>query len=69
MKLKVLGEGSFGKVLKCRHLLDNNMYAVKIIENSLKSSSFERNLCLNEVHALASLSFSDASHIVRYYSA
>ena len=56
-------------MLKCKHLLDNNLYAVKIIENSLHNSTLEKNICLNEVHALASLSLSDANHIVRYYSA
>ncbi|XP_046884838.1 interferon-induced, double-stranded RNA-activated protein kinase-like isoform X1 [Hypomesus transpacificus] len=55
--VSVLGAGGFGCVVKAKHKLDGNIYAVKILANTIKAS--------REVKALATFRH---PNIVRYYS-
>lgn len=64
-EISILGEGSFGKVTKCKNRLDGMHYAVKQTSNFIKGQKDEEYV-LREVHALATLA--DNPFIVRYYS-
>ncbi|XP_067092133.1 protein kinase containing Z-DNA binding domains isoform X2 [Osmerus mordax] len=55
--VSVLGAGGFGCVVKAKHKLDGKIYAVKILENTIKAS--------REVKALAMLKH---PNIVSYYT-
>jgi len=65
-EISILGEGSFGKVTKCKNRFDGMYYAVKQTSRLIKGEKHEANV-LREVHALATLV--DNPYIVRYYSA
>ncbi|XP_062320370.1 interferon-induced, double-stranded RNA-activated protein kinase-like [Osmerus eperlanus] len=55
--VSMLGAGGFGCVVKAKHKLDGEIYAVKILENTIKAS--------REIKALAMFSH---PNIVRYYT-
>jgi hypothetical protein len=61
----VLGDGSFGRVTKCRNRFDGMTYAVKISKKQIRGKKDLDNT-LKEVHALATLV--DNPHIVRYFA-
>ena len=62
----MIGKGSFGKVYRCRHKLDQNEYAVK--ETLKKFVGRHRVYGLNEIQALASLTaIEENTNVVRYY--
>jgi len=64
--IEVIGKGSFGKVYRCRHKLDQNEYAVK--ETLKKFVGRHRVYGLNEIQALASLTaIEENTNVVRYY--
>eukprot|EP00891_Asterochloris_glomerata_P003027 jgi/Astpho2/3027/e_gw1.00051.273.1_t len=62
-EMEVLGEGAFGKALKCRRRRDNQMFVVKIMHES-KMSEKAREEAKNEVKVLNSLNH---PNIVKYY--
>ena len=61
---KVLGEGSYGKVLQARHKLSGGLYAIKHIRCENKFSTKEWSLIMNEVLIMKSLTH---PNIVRLY--
>jgi len=65
--LGCIGTGHYGKVYKCRNKLDGVNYAVKITNDSIKSTQIK--FALNEVVALASVGvLKDNNYIVRYHN-
>lgn len=56
-KQKLLGEGSFGKVYHCVHILDQKDYAIKCIENANEKD-------IKEIQILSDFHH---PHIVRYF--
>jgi len=65
-KIGVIGNGSFGKVYRCRNKLDKNEYAVK--ETFRKFVGRHKVYGLNEIQALASLTaIEENTNVVRYY--
>lgn len=69
--LSVLGNGSFGTVLKCISRLDGCLYAIKRTRRSIRGS-LEKYKFLKEVHALSALCNQPEKgtfHIVRYHQA
>lgn len=65
-KIGVIGNGSFGKVYRCRNRLDKNEYAVK--ETFRKFVGRHKVYGLNEIQALASLTaIEENTNVVRYY--
>jgi serine/threonine protein kinase len=70
----LLGEGSFGRVYRCRHRLDGALYAVKVSKQPLRrAKQFAggggrvEKAALREAWALAALPSS--KHVLRYYAA
>lgn len=61
-QFKILGSGSFGKVLKARHIIENKFYALKCISCGTKYELSQRTRL--EVQALPRL---DHPNIVKYY--
>lgn len=64
--IQYLGHGSFGKVFKARHKLDNNEYAVKCVfwpSVSANDAEKECERVRSEVKTLAKL---DNSHLIKY---
>ena len=62
-KLGTLGKGGFGIVQKARHLLDGNIYAIKMIKLS-KNDDEENKRILREIKYLSGL---NNQYIVRYF--
>ncbi|KAL0488952.1 Wee1-like protein kinase [Acrasis kona] len=65
-EISVIGDGSFGKVTKCKHRFDGMFYAVKRTKKQIKGPKDLHNI-MKEVHALAALV--DNPYIVRYFAA
>jgi len=65
-EVKFLGEGTFGTVYQCRHIVDGWDYAVKISKKPLRGVK-DLDGRLQEVFALAALP--GHSNLVRYHSA
>ena len=65
----MVGEGSFGRVFRCRHRLDGTQYAVKVSKQPLKRQKADssRQAVIREVLALAALR--STAHLVRYHTA
>ena len=66
--LMLLGEGGFGKVFKVRSKLNNNIYAMKIVDLEKvrkEKGEHSRILARNEVEFLPNLS---NRHIIKYYN-
>eukprot|EP00930_Biecheleria_cincta_P047815 TRINITY_DN33216_c0_g1_i1.p1 TRINITY_DN33216_c0_g1~~TRINITY_DN33216_c0_g1_i1.p1 ORF type:complete len:1572 (-),score=289.98 TRINITY_DN33216_c0_g1_i1:89-4804(-) len=63
-ELRLLGKGGFGVVMKVRHRVDRQLYAIKRL--SLEGSASDRQRLLNECALLPRLTH---LHIVRYYQA
>lgn len=61
-EVQILGRGAYGEVVKARHRLEGQFYAIKKIRSSM--DKVEK--LLGEIQLLSRLSH---SHIVRYYSA
>jgi wee1-like protein kinase len=65
-EIKVLGQGSFGEVLKCTYKIDGIDYAIKRTTRMIYNEKYEEKI-LKEVHALATLVSNP--YIVRYFAA
>ena len=63
--LQTLGKGSYGFVAKVKSKIDQNIYAMKMIDFSLIKDQVEIDLSLNEIKILQSL---DSPHIIKYYN-
>lgn len=62
---KVLGEGSYGKVYKTRRLVDNQIYALKVVDLN-KLSFREIQDAVNEIRLMASIT---SPFIISFYEA
>ena len=63
--LQTLGKGSYGYVAKVKSKLNNEIYAMKMIDFSLIKDQIEVELSLNEIKIIQSL---DSPHIIKYYN-
>lgn len=53
--LKVLGRGTYGKVIQARHKNNNRIYAIKIIKKSSLKEDVEAEHTKSEIRVLKSL--------------
>lgn len=60
---QILGQGGFGEVRKCRHIVTGEERAVKYLDKT-KLSAEETNLIFNEVDILSKM---DHPNVVRLY--
>ena len=60
--LQTLGKGSYGYVAKVKSKLNNEIYAMKMIDFSLIKDQIEVELSLNEIKIIQSL---DSPHIIK----
>lgn len=67
VKVKLLGEGSFGEVWHCQSRVDGQEYAVKVVQKVV-TESFKVEDAWDEAQVAASVA-TDHAHIVRYHTA
>lgn len=68
VELEHIGNGNFGTVFKCRHVIDQLQYAMKKIKINVKSS-YDVKKAMHEAFALAASSiYDDNSYIIRYHT-
>mmetsp|Transcript_9592 Transcript_9592/g.17204 ORF Transcript_9592/g.17204 Transcript_9592/m.17204 type:complete len:596 (+) Transcript_9592:92-1879(+) len=67
-RLELLGRGAFGEVWRCRHRLDGQEYAVKMVEyhSSLDDAAQVERRALREAQTIAGISH---ANVVRYHNA
>lgn len=64
--LEPIGQGGFGSVIRARHLLDNNVYAIKKIKLHLgKDQDIKNHKVFREVQAMT---IANHVNVVRYYT-
>ena len=63
--LQTLGKGSYGFVAKVKSKIDQQLYAMKMIDFSLINDEEEKQLSKNEIEIIKSL---NSPHIIKYYT-
>lgn len=67
-ELEEIGGGSFGRVYKCKHILDKLPYAVKKIPIK-NNSEIAKEKAMQETYALATGASIDNLYIIKYHNA
>jgi len=63
---ELLGRGAFGEVWRCRNLVDNHEYAIKVVDFRTGCTACEQQRVLHEAQTCATV---DHPNIVRYHAA